>query len=837
MTKFSALILPFFLFAQLIFANENYGLIYNIGESNTELQTSMDITQGTPLPIKDTLKLDFKYSLVSHRARFGYIARLIFNKSTTINILINNTKPTNPRVSVIKDGISFINTPILNDNMKAYNWNDVSLRVIPKEGVVLVDINGETSQYGLSMPEDSSVEVIFGANDYDGFIVKDVPTVIVRDVELRSGNIHKLWRLDEYVGNEVTDEISNDKIYIKNPRWERDLHSSWLLEYEVINSSKLFPIYNGNKTIHVIGDDSVWDYDIEWVRGTYRKFTAPISLSYASNQFVFDPYMDRIRYFDSFKGNSFHSSLNNKTMTWEPQIDINTDAEYQQGNIFISPTDSAMVQLFGYGHFIYKSSMFSTSTNGVTTNLDLTEKIAPRYLASTAVVDDWCYVYGGVGNKSGRQELGSKNLNDLHRINLRTGDVEKIWETNESLGEEVACRNMLVMPDNPDYAISLLYNSTSSTSHLRLKAINLKEPEIVEVLHNPIPYNFQDTKSNVQLVYVETLSKLFALIVDNIESGEYRLRIYSIAYPVINIPPTEESSASKNPIIATIFAILILGGGVVFYLRKKRPIETPTSPQTTTSQSGDKPQREITILPRTKSTGIYLLDGFTIIDRDNVDITNEFAPLMKQLLSLIILYTHKNGKGVSNTILKDVLWFDKSDASARNNRSVTISKIRQVLQRVGDYQLLFNNSYWHIEYAKGDYCDYAYACQTIENIDDADENKRVALLSEVALMGELLPNQMFDFFDSFKAQYSSNVIDSMNSQLVKCADLNDKVNIADLILRFDKIDESATREKCLALIEMGKHGVAKTTFDNFSREYATLFGSEYDSSFEEFIKG
>ncbi|GHT69277.1 hypothetical protein AGMMS50239_35780 [Bacteroidia bacterium] len=61
-----------------------------------------------------------------------------------------------------------------------------------------------------------------------------------------------------------------------------------------------------------------------------------------------------------------------------------------------------------------------------------------------------------------------------------------------------------------------------------------------------------------------------------------------------------------------------------------------------------------------------------------------------------------------------------------------------------------------------------------------------------------------------------------------------QLKIADSLLKIDSINEEALRIKCKALIKMGKKSLAKTTFDNFSREYKSLLGEPYSGSIKNF---
>ncbi|MCQ4917106.1 hypothetical protein NE451_21890, partial [Bacteroides nordii] len=69
-----------------------------------------------------------------------------------------------------------------------------------------------------------------------------------------------------------------------------------------------------------------------------------------------------------------------------------------------------------------------------------------------------------------------------------------------------------------------------------------------------------------------------------------------------------------------------------------------------------------------RKSSILFLDGFHVWDKNGIDITKSITPILKQLLILIIIYSVNNKKGISNVTLLELLWFDKMDESAQNNR-------------------------------------------------------------------------------------------------------------------------------------------------------------------------
>ena len=86
-----------------------------------------------------------------------------------------------------------------------------------------------------------------------------------------------------------------------------------------------------------------------------------------------------------------------------------------------------------------------------------------------------------------------------------------------------------------------------------------------------------------------------------------------------------------------------------------------------------------------------------MFDEKGNDITGKFTPLIKELFLVLWLYTHKNNKGISSQKLKDLLWYDKSDKSAQNNRAVNITKLKTILKQLGDFSISKKTGYWIIE--------------------------------------------------------------------------------------------------------------------------------------------
>jgi len=207
------------------------------------------------------------------------------------------------------------------------------------------------------------------------------------------------------------------------------------------------------------------------------------------------------------------------------------------------------------------------------------------------------------------------------------------------------------------------------------------------------------------------------------------------------------------------------------------------------------------------------------------------------MLVLIILYTLKNKKGISSSKLQELLWFDKSEEAARNNRNVNLRKLRVLLQDVGAIEITNENGYWTIAIPSAVFSDYRESLLLIDKIQLSDQVDidEILRLVELLALGPMLPNIQLEWVDSFKNDFSNAVIDVLLYYLNNPGNpyldhLDIQLKVADTILKFDPINEEAINVKCNTLYKMGKKGLAKTAFDHFAKEYKLLLGENYQGS-------
>jgi hypothetical protein len=100
-------------------------------------------------------------------------------------------------------------------------------------------------------------------------------------------------------------------------------------------------------------------------------------------------------------------------------------------------------------------------------------------------------------------------------------------------------------------------------------------------------------------------------------------------------------------------------------------------------------------------------------------------------------------------------------------------------------------------------------------------------------------NSSYEWLDDFKADVSDKIVDTLVAFAEKFdvkTDAEFIIRLADCIFNFDRSNEEAMILKCKAEYCLGKHSLAKLTYEKFIKEYQLLYNEEYKRSFNELVK-
>lgn len=846
------------------------GLSFRAYEYSKDERTSFIIPSGNQgVKFKDYLSVSFDLKIRKKGEHFGYVCRMIIDNRNSLNLILVNPVNEEPYLCFIKDQ-QYLGKIHSSAAIDIHEWNRIKIELEYKKDTLYVRNNGSLiSKEKAIAPDHHSVKVCFGANKLASYTTSDVAPIILKDVHigLAPRRIKYEWSLEQATsGTLLQDKFQRVTAFISNPEWIINRHMYWKHMKTLSFSSKTFPVPCATQSAYYfIAKDRIVQYDL--IRSTTQEyvFSPVIDVNRITNQFLFIPMKEKdsqLVYYDFEKPDGENLSFFNfQTKSWSIPIQRKRQSSYTQHNRFFNQKDSSIVQILGYGFHLYTRELNRISLSGEVTKGELPDVIAPRYLSAIGKTDSLIYIYGGLGNDLGKQEYGVVHYKDLYKLNLNDYSLEKKWAMPENLCDEVAASTLIVDEvEKGGHAKGLFFSSGRFLSFLVLKDLNLENGQET-VLGDTIPYTFLDVNSHADLIYLASEKCYYAVTVHQIEGNNYEANIYSIASPVLPLPNVmaQENRSAWWKILFICIGVVGLGGigwrwrnigrhdkkKVMSILQQEMGEKEEEQPVLDINneeeiQENDRvyPPFETPVLNTTP--GIYMLNGFQVINRDLKDITGKFTPIMRQLLSVIILYSNQNNKGISNIKLKELLWYDKSEESFSNNRSVNIRKIRLLLEEVGDTEISSANGYWYFLNKGHVYNDYTIANQLMQKMTSLDRVPKEDLekLLSLASFGQLLPNMQFDWVDSFKADYSDSMIDLLSrlrdsKQFVGNDNLI--IQISNCILRFDSLDEESVRVKCRALVDLKRTGMAYTTFDQFTKEYKLILNEDFKYSFEQFI--
>ena len=257
---------------------------------------------------------------------------------------------------------------------------------------------------------------------------------------------------------------------------------------------------------------------------------------------------------------------------------------------------------------------------------------------------------------------------------------------------------------------------------------------------------------------------------------------------------------------------------------------TPTMPE----QENEPASKEIVNYYDRSRSSISLLGCFNVRDKEGNDITANFTPRLKHLLILLILYTEKNPNGILTSKTTGILWPDKEETAARNNRNVNLRKLRVLLESIGDVEVVTENNFMHIKWGENVFCDYREVLARIQQFKEKENDELLNRILELLLYGPLLPNTILDWLDDFKETYSSHSIDLLKDlfEIEKQRNHPDMIlRLADIMFLHDPLNEEALAAKCAVFSAQGKKGIARNLYDRFCKEYRDSMGEDYKTPF------
>ena len=779
-------------------------------------RTTLYLDDNQPFSIKNDFIISFQMYVRANEHDFGTILHLHTNTNQFIRFSFVAGEERHFPALELNEGIININSPIEREK-----WLDVSLHLRLKDNVIEIDYDNKKISAMAPLQGVKSVTALFGQmKEY----LSDVAPIDLRNVTItQDGKQIREWKLWKHNDTVCYDEIEGAVARAIHPVWLIDNHIEWKLVHQAKIPGKLDVAFNArealfylvrSQSIDVLDENGTLQKEIA-IRGGYPAVEFP-------NHLLYDTLSNKLVSYYPKKGITSRFSFD--TERWSNEIRNTEEASnYNHARTF-NPADSSFYFFGGYGFYQYRNDLYRMkySTNQIE-QVEYERPLYPRYSAAMAIVGDELYIFGGRGNKYGKQELSSHYYWGLCAINLKNKQSRIVWQKNQPQEEgTIMASTMYFEPsDSSFYAVSTNKGGV-------LWKISMKDSVYSEV-SKPI-YNestYQD--SDFSLYTSPSHGKLF-LVLDKILSNHtHELAIYSLnmlyrfKYNGKNkkAPPTKKGTEKT---VATTGKVQ----------SQSDVPESKTIPKKEWMQESETIFTETVNYYDRSRASISLLGCFNVRDKDGNDITSNFTPRLKHLLILLILYTEKNAQGILASKTTEILWPEKEETAARNNRNVNLRKLRVLLESIGDMEVMIENNFLRIKWGTGVFCDYHTLITCTKQFEQEKSEELLNRILEILLYGPLLPNTILDWLDDFKDDYSSYSIDLLKNLLDIEISRNHQdmiIRLADIMFLHDPLNEEALAAKCSVLVTQGKKGIARNLYDRFCKEYHDSMGETYKVPF------
>lgn len=850
-SKHFLLFLLFILIYQI--GSAQYGLEFSSHNMEADKRTGLLIGSKEYISFQHKVSVSFDLSFLPFQQDyFGYIFRLMTEDGLNIDLIYDRRLDQGNHFKLVVGEdftpISFNIAPL----DLYYKWTSMRLDLDVDKKELNFEVGGKSYPYKLKRNIKTQFKLAFGANSLKSFKTMDVPPMRIKDIRIADNSKPKFyWPLDEYFGIKNLDIYAKKPAEILNPIWIKQLRSEWKMQSSFklegqasvafdADEETLFFVGTNRLIVNKVGSDYLRSQ--EYTNGKLQLVNG--------SQSLFDPIRKKV--LNISVDQKIVASYDSISRSWDRQFDYPAvGTNYWWFNKCYNISDSSIYMIGGYGHFKYKSSVLryhvpSQQWDSVALSGD---EIFPHYLAGMGQDKDGVYLAGGYGSSTGNQMLNPRVSNEFLKLDLQHKKIIKRYEFPNSLADMVWA-NSLVVDEHNGLFYGLVFSNSRFKSKLQLVASNLNKTQS-QFLGNSIAFPFHDIRSFADLYFAPN-SKTFVavtLLYDD-KTDLTNATVYTLMAPPLPFEP-QISLTSKSVVLnyilafGTTIALLLLSW---FLYRKK----ISKGVKSNTNVSPEKEEKvvvtgEIISIPATltephktmDTAGIYLFGGdLQVLDQNGKEITKKFSPLLKELLLIFILYTVRWERGISSEKLTELFWSDKTQASARNNRSVNIAKLNSLLELLGDFKVSKKSGYWCFEPLDSIYIDYLRFNHLVSNKKVFSETEIRELL-DIIDKGGFLFEVDYEWLDHFKSEISIQVLTTLGN-IIEHIQISDNasliIEICNKIFYFDEVNEEAMIFKCRSLLQLGYYSVALQCYENFCQVYARMYGEPYPKSFKESIK-
>ncbi|WP_346749803.1 hypothetical protein [Splendidivirga corallicola] len=829
------------------------GLLFNSNYAfSFDQRTSLNLNPEESLLIKDKLTLSFKLSFWSYD-RLGYIFRAFGDKNLSIDLIYRPGEISIGLLFLIINGNeSSIKVRIPDEVLIRNYWHQVNLTFEPEQNQIILEFNNDSYiENDVDFPEGTTLNFIFGVNSVGSHATGDVPEMAIKDIKLTSKEtLINHWPLDQVKGDQAIDVVGKKKARITNPNWLKRKHHFWEKKETIVTDN--FPgllFDHDNQQLLIVNRKHLDTYNVVAQQWSTQHYKNAFPLPDYANHYLLDTFRNVPLAFDL---EPKHIAYYNPSL--EKWTDVETDTLPIQNRwrpaIFQNPLNQHIMVMSGYGFFTAKNDLISyiPETQRWSTVPLKGDLYKPRYspVIGQGFNDGEFFLFGGIGNASGKQELGLNSIYDLFLLDLRDSTLTKIWELNH-LEKDLLPVGSLIIDKKDSSFYTLCFPHIRENATLKLYKFKINSPQY-EIVSDSIPYPYYHiAKFDASLSLNEKTKEFIAATRIEINDDSSRVNLYSLSYPPIslqdlNFQEFNRLTTARNNralVVLGIFIVALLIALTIFYKLYKRKSKLPENTPATQDLTTQEQFSSLFVDQHKRGhNSIFLFGGFKVIDNNSTDITTKFSPKLRELFTIILLYTFNEKGGISTKKLTEKLWPYGDAQSAKNARGVSVQRLRAILESVPGARVNYADL-WTIHLENNVYCDIEKALHIMQDSGAPPTFETFQELLSILSRGPLLPDMHFDWLDPLKIQ----LIDRFIHVLLQCSgdsvfarNSSVLVQIANTILIHDEFNDDALKMKILALRALEKHGQARTFFDEFADRYKKLYDEDYPQKFVDLTK-
>ena len=796
--------------------------------------------------------IDIQFDLKIPREKtFGYLLHLIDDKINPAYSLTYGY--IGDEISVFKFNTEGIENHITINCPMVYvqKWTSVKLHIDFLSGVETLSIGKyvKKSDKRFRLPTEVPFRVSFGRRD--NFI--DVPAFAIRNLKISSRKATYRFPLNESKGDKVHDENGRAVGSVAYPCWLINDSYYWKKKASFDTPSCIGSKFNEKRQeIELFTPKHLLVYKADTKQLLTLNYAAPMPDSILLGTSFLDEQADRLYAYEINHLPTDHNTicyLDLNSMTWKTVGKGHSPIQLHHHVGIWDAKRSRYITFGGFGSEQY-SNKFLTY-NQKTDRWDRLQfngdKITPRFYSSIASTKDgrYLYIYGGVGNESGDQNIGHIYYNDLYGVDLIRHTIKKLWD--HPLQENRVPSEKMVLSGDGKSLYVIRYAEYIKASSLKLYKIRIKDGAM-EQLGDSVPFASGSIKSTVSLYGNSLLNEFYCVAHEfNEQTGTVHTNIYSLLSPPVSkesLNGVASKSRNRTLLIFVVLAVSLITAYFFYKKEKKKkwkPAEPeksvePAEPEESIVASADEealpqkpvPDASVEAAPAPAATervnSIYLYGIFAVLDRDGRDITYMLGKKLKLIFCYILLDGTGKSSGVSSNALNEVFWPDKTESKARNIKGVSINNLRKILAELDGIRLVYDKGSFRIEIDENlCYCDHLHLQRLLK-----EPSQSIDAYLSIWGRGKLLEGVQDPLFDKYKHVSEENVF-VISPKHIKTSynsrDYRQVIRICRVVLACDPLNEEAFYYSLYAYKKLNE-------FENVLKVYA-LFLLEYRRSMDE----